>query len=311
MLETLFIAMTLPSSLCANEVQTLTAAAERIEAAYVLEETAGRVASNLRSLAENTPKRSRCRSREEFARALTKTLRAVSGDGHFYIEETAEKNDDWIASWRAGGYKRGQGITHVEVLEGNIGYIRIKSFYELEQAFPHYRAAFDMVADTNALILDLRDNHGGSPQTAWPVQWTFLERGSPSPTKIDSRRDGHVPREEPPVLWQRYGIEKPLVIVTNGDTFSAPEAVAYTLQSEGRAAVFGERSGGGAHMLDDGKDLGTGFTLYTPTTRPISVTTGQNWEGKGVVPDVQVSNSDAVDAATEHLRERLSALQIQ
>ncbi|MEL6791428.1 MAG: S41 family peptidase [Pseudomonadota bacterium] len=303
MLEILILAGVLPATLCANETQTLVATANRIETAYILEDVASRVADQLRVMANERPVAATCRPKEDFAKALTKTLRTISGDGHFYIESQAkEENTNWIGTWRASGFERGQGVTHVEILDGNIGYIRIKSFYELEPAFPHYRAAFDMVAGTTALILDFRSNHGGSPQTAWPLQWTFLKPGSPSPTTIESRLENSEPREEPAVLWQRYGTERPVAVLTNGDTFSAPESVAFALQTTGRATVVGEISGGGAHLLDDGIDLLTGFILYTPTKRPISVATGKNWETTGIRPDIRVPSAQAVETAARYLR---------
>ncbi|MEM6908584.1 MAG: S41 family peptidase [Pseudomonadota bacterium] len=308
MLSLLLLA-SLPSALCANERATLEETAARIEHAYVIEAEAQRIAGELRALSANADHAGECMAREEFARALTRTLRDVSGDGHFYIEvEKRSEGDDWITSWRASGFKRGQGITRVEILDGNIGYIRIRSFYELEAAYPHLRGAFDMVASTDALILDLRSNGGGSSQTTWPVQWTFLEPGSPSPMTMQSRLEGTKPREEPPVLWERYGTERPLAILIDHNTFSAPEAVAFTLQLAGRATIVGERSGGGAHMLDDGDDLTTGFTLYTPTSRPLSVATGSNWEGVGVGPDIAAEPEEAIGRAAEALRKQLARL---
>ncbi|MEM9668393.1 MAG: S41 family peptidase [Pseudomonadota bacterium] len=307
MFEFLLVVASLPTSVCTSEAETLRAAATQIEIAYVLEDVASSVAKDLRSYADETPSADDCAPKEDFARILTKTLRTISKDKHFYVEETTDDiGDDWIPAWRASGYEQGQGITHVEVIEGNIGYVRIKSFHELEPAFPHYRAAFDMVADTRALILDLRDNHGGSPETAWPVQWTFLAPGSPSPMKMESRIEAPTLREEPPVLWQRYGTERPMAILTNGDTFSAPEAVAYTLQAAGRAKIVGEPSGGGAHMLNDGDELGTGFTLYIPTSRPVSAVTGGNWEGTGVSPDIHTSSAEAINVAADYLRSQIA-----
>lgn len=302
----LLMMSSLPAALCANELNTLYEAADRIEQVYVIEDEAKKIAAKLRELRDSIAGTEECSADEDFARELTRTLRKVSGDGHFFVEvDTDDPADDWIPAWRASGYKRGQGITRVEVLDGNIGYIRIKSFFELEPAYQHYRGAFDMVASTDALILDFRDNHGGSNQTTWPVQWTFLEPGSPSLMTMDSRLDGVEPRDEPAVLWKRYGTERPLAILIDENTFSAPEAVAFTLQLAGRAVIVGENSGGGAHMLDDGDDLSTGFTLYTPTSRPISVETGSNWEGVGVKPDVPAASADAVSKAIEVLQAKL------
>lgn len=305
MLETLVMSLSL-TTLCDAEAQTLREAADRIEVAYVLEEPAVEVAEKLRTLAEQAPKASKCREKPDFASMLTEDLRGMSGDGHFYIEPTGEaQSDDWISAWRASGYQTGQGIERVEVLKGNIGYIRIRSFFDLEPAFPHYRAAFDMVADTDALILDLRANGGGSTQTTWPIQWTFLAPGSASPLKLESRVESLKPREEPAVLWRRYGTRRPVAIVIDARTFSAPEAVAFTLQQAGRATIIGEPSGGGAHMLDAGKALASGFTLYTPSTRPVSIATRDNWEGVGVTPDIRIGTEQSIQTAAAFLRKEL------
>ncbi len=306
MFEILLIASALPTTLCLSELKTLEETASHIEKTYVLEEAAGRVANDLRELAAGATVSSVCSPKTDFASALTSTLRTVSEDGHFYVEETQDdEGDEWIPVWRASGYETGQGVKRVEILDGNIGYIQIESFFELEPAFPHYRAAFDMVADTKAIILDLRDNHGGSSQTTWPIQWTFLSPGSPSPMKLESRVKQLAPRAEPAILWRRYGSERPMAVLVNEDTFSAPEAVAYVLQVSGRATIIGQPSGGGAHMLDEGEDLTTDFTLYTPTSRPISTLTGENWEGSGVIPDILAPSSDAVVVAAGHLRNEL------
>lgn len=296
------------SSLCPNEASTLKEAASHIETTYVLEDTAQSTAKELGSVADKIVLTDACRPPQEFAATMTKTLREVSGDGHFYIEPTeGEAEEDWISAWRSSGYSLGHGIQKVEVLKGNIGYIRITSFFELEPAFAHYRSAFDLVAHTNALILDLRGNQGGSTETAWPTQWTFIERGSPVDMMIESRADVSI-REEPPVLWRRYGSERPLAVLIDKRTFSAPEAIAFTLQTSGRATIIGEPSGGGAHMLDDGTALSTGFTLYIPTSRPLSISTRENWEGKGITPDIVSPSDRAVARALAYLNQAASTV---
>lgn len=290
----------LPSAMCPEEAATIMAAADRIEEAYVIEERAAALAEEVRALAANASETSTCLDPADFASRMTNALRDATGDRHFFIDVTREKLDEsWLSDWRASGYVTGQGVRRVEVLDGNIGYLRIDSFFEIEAARENYAAAFAMLANTDALILDLRSNGGGSPQSAWPLQWTFLEPGSPSPMAIENREEGLQMREEPEVPWKRYGTAKPLVVLIDERTFSASEAVAFTLQATGRATIVGQPSGGGAHMLDDGAALGTGFTLYTPSARPLHVASGTNWEGGGVQPDRLASGDAAIAAALE------------
>jgi C-terminal processing protease CtpA/Prc len=63
----------------------------------------------------------------------------------------------------------------------------------------------------------------------------------------------------------------------------------------------GERTGGGAHPGGVRK-LNDRFALFVPTGRAISPVTGTNWEGTGVIPDVEVPAADALDRALELAR---------
>ena len=82
-------------------------------------------------------------------------------------------------------------------------------------------------------------------------------------------------------------LEAPLYILVDSETFSAAEAVAYHLQSFGRAKVIGENTGGGAHSGRRFK-VNKYFELALPISYPINLRTGTNWEGKGVIPDTSV-----------------------
>ena len=292
------------AALCAAEKAAVLEVADAVERDYVIEETAFRTARELRTLAEEAAPRRRCDKPKAFTSDLTKTLRTVSGDGHFYIEPAGGGEDDgeWLEQWRAQGAKNGYGVARAEVMDGNIGLVRIASFYPIESAYERYNAAFTLVRDTDALILDLRGNGGGVSETEWPTQWTFLEKGAPLPLVVEARSVPPEQREEPPVLWPRYGPERPLAILVDKATFSAPEAVAYGLQSAGRAVVVGEASGGGAHMLGEGVAIAGAYMLYTPIMRPVSPATGANWEGVGVEPDIAVPSEKAVEAAINYLK---------
>ena len=293
-------------ALCDAEKLTLELAAKKIAVDYVIESAAITSSEKLLELVDKSAHSQECTAEDDFASLLTKYLRQISGDGHFYIEKTqrAEAND-WISEWRASGSKKAQGIQRVEVLDGNIGFIQISSFFELEPALPFYKAAFNLVKDTDALILDLRNNGGGSSETAWPLQWSFLGPDQDLNMILNSRSLPEEKRAEPEVPWSGYGSERPLVILLNKHSFSAPESVAYSLQSIGRAIVIGERSGGGAHMLDEGYQLETGFTLYTPVKRPINLETNSNWEKTGVIPDIESSSEDAKKAGLAFLLEKI------
>ncbi|WP_353414230.1 S41 family peptidase [Arenicella sp. 4NH20-0111] len=290
------------ASICDIERKTLYMVADIVEERYVLEEDAIRVAKTIRKQAKNATAQQNCDPSSQFASNVTDELRKISGDGHFYLEASADEGeDDWIAEWISNGKYNGYGVERVEILEENIGIVKISTFYDMKTAFDRFEAAFKLVEDTQGLILDLRGNGGGSSETEWPLQWTFLEPGTEVPLRLESRFGDVKDLVEPKVPWLRYGSERPLAILLDDRSFSAPEAIAFSLQSIGRAVVIGSKSGGGAHMLGTGIPLSTGFKLHVPEIRPVASKSGLNWEAVGVTPDIVYQGDDIVKVAIKEL----------
>jgi hypothetical protein len=90
----------------------------------------------------------------------------------------------------------------------------------------------------------------------------------------------------------------PVYILTSGYTFSGGEDMAYTLKHHKRAVIVGERTGGGAHPVED-FSVGDGYVLLLPNAYPEHPETGKNWEGCGVTPDIEVGREDALWVAHE------------
>ena len=288
-------------ALCESERSALVNAAGAIETQYVLKDQAVELGSWLRKWANESPRTTQCRSAQRFARELTKKLRQTSEDGHFLVETVKGPGTDWVAAWKRQAPRIGYGIQRVEVLENNIGLLRISTFYGLELVFERLRAALTLLEQTDALIVDLRGNQGGSDESTWPLQWTFLTKGSPPPLILESRGQKLPGRDEPPILWPRYGADRPLAILLDSGSVSAAEAFAYALQATGRATVVGKPSAGAAHMLGDAVEISHGLQLSIPTVRPLSPQTGSNWEGAGVRPDIEAPPDQALRVAKEYL----------
>ncbi len=95
---------------------------------------------------------------------------------------------------------------------------------------------------------------------------------------------------------RRFGRAKPVYVLTSTATFSGAEQLSFDLQELGRACLVGERSRGGANARE-------GFVLHPHLEATISVAeavsprTGGNWEGTGVVPDIDISAHNARDEA--------------
>ncbi len=103
------------------------------------------------------------------------------------------------------------------------------------------------------------------------------------------------------VPGRHFGGKKPLFILTSKSTFSAAEALAYDLQALKRAVIVGERTGGGAHPYEY-RRIHPHFALDLPEGKSINPITGDNWQGVGVKPDVEVPADQALKRALELAR---------
>jgi C-terminal processing protease CtpA/Prc len=89
---------------------------------------------------------------------------------------------------------------------------------------------------------------------------------------------------------------KPVYVLTSRRTFSGAEECAYDFQTQKRATLVGETTGGGANPGDD-FGLAHGFLAFIPTGRAINPVTHTNWEHVGVKPDISVAAAKAQQTA--------------
>ena len=189
------------------------------------------------------------------------------------------------------------GIYRAERLDGNVGYLDLRGVADPEDAGPVMAAAMELVSGTYALIIDLRQNHGGSPEGV--VFWcSYLFPGG----GIHLNDIFHADTGETRQFWtlayvpgSRY-LDRPVYVLTSAETFSGGEDLCYTLQALGRAEVIGERTGGGAHPTRTAPISAT-MAISVPFARSINPVTGTNWQGTGVVPDISVPAAEAYDVA--------------
>lgn len=99
------------------------------------------------------------------------------------------------------------------------------------------------------------------------------------------------------LLGERYGVTKPLIILTSKNTKGIAEDVAYCLQNLKRATIVGEKTAGGSVKIEKFKVGDTDFYVTVPTAKSINPITGSSWEVTGVTPDVEVNAEDALATA--------------
>jgi carboxyl-terminal processing protease len=209
-------------------------------------------------------------------------------------------------------------------LPSGYGYVRFSGFDESLRR--RVLAAIDSLKDTPGLILDLRNNGGGSGAFAAALLSTFFEQDRKG-MKVLTRTGKPVSIffvdiiKNDPVLKGsgKEAYSKPLVILVNQGSASASEVVAGTAQDLGRATVIGERTCGcllgylGYADLPGGGQLAYSEVGYVTTK-------GKRIEGEGVLPDIDVkltqddyvNNRDrALEAAEAFLQRKVASERVQ
>lgn len=287
--------------------EVIEGALKALNESYVFPETAKQMEQAIRQRIERK-EYDNITSAASFAQTLTAHLQEVSNDKHLRVifndgarPTFGGQNPADFERARAMAAKRNFGFEKVERLDGNIGYLDLRGFENIELARDTAAAAMNFLANTDALIIDLRQNGGGHPDTvAFISSYLFDKRTHLNDIydrPADTTREFWTSEDVP---GKRYG-DKPVFVLTSKRTFSAAEEFTYNLKNLKRATIIGETSGGGAHPVR-GKPLGKNFLITVPFARAINPITKTNWEGVGVKPDVETTAENALKVA------RLAAL---
>ena len=179
-------------------------------------------------------------------------------------------------------------IPNVEILDGNIGYMRVNGMPPPNVSGDAIAAAFAFLRNTDALIIDLRANGGGEPKTV-ALYLSYVSEGASYVTRyIHWRKNEYIEEFKTTDLGKlAYGAKKPIFALTSHRTFSGVEGFAYDLQAFKRGVIIGETTAGGAHP-GGFQSLGHGFMTFMPTGYAVNPVTNSNWEGVGVKPDFEV-----------------------
>jgi len=195
------------------------------------------------------------------------------------------------------------GYAGAIVLRGNVGYIRLDGFGSMPASKGAIDSAMALVAHTDALIFDVRANHGGDPDSLDYLMGYFYAK----PTQLTSILMTHGSTSQ---LYKQFSaarvsglryLGKPLYVLTSDHTFSCAEQFAYDMKSLHRATLVGATTGGGANPGDSVR-LDDHFAIFVPLGRAVNPYTNTNWEGVGVSPDVQtVAAAALLEAYTRAL----------
>jgi len=278
--------------------ESVNAVAETIQAEYFDAEVAERVSSCLRQW-NMQGRYADVKSLEELATKLTADLFELTHDRHLAVtvsksNQSQQANDG--AARLAAGKRINFGVQRAEVLPGNVGYLNITAFFRLEEAREALAAGMQVVRHADALILDLRDNGGGNPESvALLASYFFAEKDLPLFEIVPRSGEAQLYKTASEETLERNET-RPIYVLISSRTFSGGEGMAFILQEHGRATIIGEKTPGAANP---GRPYPVGNTIEVtvPNGQVRTSIKKSNWEGVGVTPDIAVLAKDAAREA--------------
>jgi Peptidase family S41/N-terminal domain of Peptidase_S41 in eukaryotic IRBP len=256
----------------------------------------------------------------QFATALKADLFAVSNDHHIGVDydpfllpaEDHPGDNKPHPPTQADRDRRRTRLEHancqfsrVEILARNIGYMKFNAFADPDICGPTVAAAMGFIAHADAVIVDLRENGGGDPAMVQLIASYFFDK-STHINDLYNRHDNATTQYWTLPYVPGARMAAPLYILTSSNTFSGAEEFAYDMQTQKRATLVGETTGGGAHPVR-GMPAGDHFMVGVPLARPINPITQKDWEGTGVEPEVKVPATDALATAQKLASERMQS----
>jgi hypothetical protein len=288
-----------------------------LEEYYVMPEVGKMMADSLRE-GLKSGKFAKIREGDSLLMAVNSLFQRISGDAHLRVswldpEETSAIGDGSVsgrelAQWKTENF----GFRHVEILDGNIGYLDIREFRDTTYASKTLAAVSGFLANSEALIIDLRNCRGGRPEMVQLLASYFFSKPTLLSETYDRFDDVSVE------MWSLKSVagtplyDWPVVLLIGPRTVSAGEGFTSALMQLGRARVVGERTAGAGHMARMIDFPSLDIRLKLPTG---AAADGQQIQGAGVVPDIPASgqealliaHAEALKAAAEECGDKLKA----
>jgi len=198
------------------------------------------------------------------------------------------------------------GVKALRVLPGNVRYLDYDAFlWSGRESAAAIDTAIRFLAGGDAVIIDLRQNGGGSPEA---VQYlvshflpadrplvTFYMNGQPSPNRLSTLAE----------LQAGRLVGKPLYVLTSNMTASAAEEFTGHVAGYRIGEIVGETTAG-AGFRNEMVPVAGGFVLSVSVGRAVLASTGRDWEAVGHAPTIATPVPAALDVAQGHALHRLA-----
>ncbi|RAK57634.1 S41 family peptidase [Phenylobacterium deserti] len=249
---------------------------------------------------------------QAFAKQISADMAEVAHDGHLRV---VTRNGPPPPGAQGGPPPRSEaGVVRADRLAGDVGYLEVVGFPPGAVFKPAIDKAMSQIADCKALIVDLRRNGGGEPEAVAYLVSFFVPGDKPVHVNDLIWRNPGTETFRTEAFWtEKTPVRftgKPVYLLTSKQTFSGGEEFAYDLQAMKLAKLVGETTGGGANPGGI-TPMGGELALFLPSGKARNPITDDNWEGRGVRPDLATSSADALKAALKALGQSPAAGDIE
>lgn len=195
-----------------------------------------------------------------------------------------------------------------------IAYLELERFDASSRSVNFINRVFSTFSESDGIIIDLRNCGGGEGEMVKILSSFFFAEPThllTSSLQVDAHGNRPlVERWTTPNEFSDYFADKPLIILISGKTFSAAESFAFGMQAVGRAELIGETTGGGGYM-NDFFALPYSLGASVSVGRTFDHRTGKDWQGIGVMPDLQVESDHALETALDIFTDEAAKLSDQ
>ncbi|UCD95538.1 MAG: S41 family peptidase [Candidatus Zixiibacteriota bacterium] len=247
-----------------------------------------------------------------FTEQLTDDMYEISSDRHLRISVMSPQDFDPSEGDTLTYDKietraiKNFGFRKVECLPGNVGYLDLRMFDNPKYGGPTAAAAMNFLANSDAVIIDIRNNGGGEGYMVQFLCSYFFKE----PVRLNSFYDRA--NDETMQSWTNAFVpgktmyDTDLYVLISDNTGSAAEGFAYNMKARERATLVGSTTRGAAHTVGFYDFPNLQVRAKISTGRPINPVTGDNWEVVGIKADIEVPSEHAFDKAYLMALEKIS-----